>query len=207
MDPGIILSFIGATVLFTLAPGPDNMYLTAKSLSVGARAGIALALGLSLGPAFHTVLVMAGVSAFIKNSPEAFRLLTGLGICYLLFLAWKAWRAKPQAQDFSEEGNDFSFFALTRQGILMNVLNPKVLLFFMALLPQFVKLESSLSPAWQIGILGIVFSIQSFIVFSLLALGASKIRGYLSSEKNFFAVMHKIEAVVLVVIASGLFFL
>lgn len=88
MDLANYLSFLGAAILLTLAPGPDNMYILTKSLSAGPRQGVTLAMGLATGPLWHTLLVMAGVAAFIQSSPAAFMVLKYCGAAYLLYLSY-----------------------------------------------------------------------------------------------------------------------
>ncbi len=207
MDIVNLLSFIGVAILLTLAPGPDIMYLLAKSLSGGAKQGITLAMGLSSGPIFHTLLVMIGVAAFIQGSPMAFKGLMYAGAAYLLYLAWNAFRAKVQPLEITDRPEHFDSFSLYRRGFLMNAMNPKVLLFFLALLPQFVRTEAAFSPSLQIGILGLGFSVQAFIVFSFVAICAGQIREKLIAYKNFPRVMNLVEAVILVLIAVGLLFM
>jgi threonine/homoserine/homoserine lactone efflux protein len=202
-----LLSFIGTAILLTLAPGPDIMYLLARSLHSGPREGIPLAAGLSTGPIFHTTLVAVGVAAFIQNSPTAFTIMKCVGAAYLLYLAWKAFRAVPKPLSISGEVEETARSSLFLRGVLMNISNPKVLLFFLALLPQFIDPNGSLSAGWQIMILGLSFSLQAFIVFSLISLCAGKVRNYLVHKKNFPLIMNRVEGCVLTLIAAGMLFL
>jgi len=134
--PDNILYFLGVSVALTVAPGPDVLFLAAQGVAGGPRAGLAVALGLSSGLLVHTALATLGVSAVFAASPAAFTALKLAGTAYLLWLAWGAFREKPGrrsgAENFSGE------LALYRRGVIMNLLNPKVALFFLALLPQFV---------------------------------------------------------------------
>lgn len=200
------ISFIGVAVLPTLAPGSDIMYLLAKSFSGGVRQGITLAMGLSSGAVFHTVLVAAGVAAFVQNSPAAFRVLMYAGAAYLLYLAWGAFRTEPAAAAAGTTTDEICSFSLYKRGFLMNAMNPKVLLFFLALLPQFVRTEAVFSPPLQVGLLGLGFSVQSFIVFSLVVLCASQIREKLMTYRRFPLIMNRVEGGVLILIAAGLLF-
>ena len=136
-----LLSFLAASVLLTLAPGPDILFVATKSLARGARAGISVAAGLCSGVFFHTSLAAVGVSLILRRSPAAFTALKIAGTLYLLFLAFKAFRNRKAvpAADASEKNPQEApnaaerFPALFRTGLLMNVLNPKVALFFLAL--------------------------------------------------------------------------
>ncbi|MBR2732698.1 MAG: LysE family translocator, partial [Selenomonadaceae bacterium] len=144
MDATTFMYFLTASILLTLAPGPDILYLLTKSLSDGARSGIILACGLVSGIVFHTLLVMLGVAALIKSSATALTLLKIFGAAYLLFLAAGAFKSARAAKKFSltRAGAKIPSAALYKRGVLMNVLNPKVLLFFLAFLPQFVDLNA-----------------------------------------------------------------
>ena len=138
MDLANYLSFLGAAILLTLAPGPDNMYILTKSLSAGPRQGVTLAMGLATGPLWHTLLVMAGVAAFIQSSPASFMVLKYCGAAYLLYLSYGAFRSKGasiKAGDVVDKSESFALYKRGfKRGFLMNASNPKVLLFFLAIL-------------------------------------------------------------------------
>ena len=123
MERPTILYFLFTSVLLTLAPGPDNLYLLAKSLADGAKSGFALTLGLASGVAFHTALVILGVAALVRESPAAFTALKYLGAIYLLYLAAGAFRATGRIK-MGQAGARASYLSLYRQGVFMNVLNP-----------------------------------------------------------------------------------
>ena len=197
--------FLTASILLTLAPGPDILYLLTKSLSDGAKAGITLACGLASGIVFHTTLVMVGVAAFIKSSATALLLLKIFGAAYLLFLAFGAFKAARAGKNFSLSRVDkkFSSTALYKRGVLMNVLNPKVLLFFLAFLPQFVNLSSS-SASLTILFLGVVFAVQALTIFSIVAIFAGRVRNLLLRKKNIGQLLNFVEAAVLAIIALTL---
>ena len=207
MNPLDWLSFTAAAILLTFMPGPDIMYLLAKSLRSGARQGVTLAAGLATGPVFHTTLVVIGVAAFIQSSPSAFRALTFVGAAYLLYLAWGAFRARPEPLTIPGAADAYDRGALYRRGLIMNALNPKVLLFFLALLPQFVDPAASLSPSAQLAVLGATFSVQAFCCFSLVAFCAGKIRDRILGIRHFSLIMSRVEGGILTVIAAGLLFL
>lgn len=199
--------FLTASILLTLAPGPDILYLLTKSLSDGAKAGIILALGLISGIVFHTTLVMLGVATFIKSSATAMLLLKVFGAAYLLFLAFGAFksaRAGKRQLGIRDLGVGIrKSSALYKRGVLMNVLNPKVLLFFLAFLPQFVDLASD-GASLTILFLGVVFAAQALIIFTGMALFAGRVRRFILRKKNFGQTMNLIEAAVLTLIALTL---
>ena len=205
MEPATFFYFLA--ILLTLAPGPDILYLLTKSLSSGAKSGIFLAAGLVSGIVFHTFLVMVGVAAIIQNSALAMLALKIFGAAYLLFLASKAFRAAKSCATISIKKADAesSFGAIYRRGVLMNVLNPKVLLFFLAFLPQFVDLSSE-SASLKIIFLGVTFAAQAFVVFSAIAIGAGKVRKLILRQKNLGQILNYVEAFVLAIIAVTLLF-
>lgn len=211
MDLANYLSFLGAAILLTLAPGPDNMYILTKSLSAGPRQGVTLAMGLATGPLWHTLLVMAGVAAFIQSSPASFMVLKYCGAAYLLYLSYGAFRSKGasiKAGDVVDKSESFALYKRGfKRGFLMNASNPKVLLFFLAILPQFVQPNGFLSPSLQIGLLGLTFSIQAAILFSIAAICAGQLKDTLIRHESFPLIMSRVEGTFLLLIAIGLMFL
>lgn len=211
MDLANYLSFLGAAILLTLAPGPDNMYILTKSLSAGPRQGVTLALGLATGPLWHTLLVMAGVAAFIQSSPASFMVLKYCGAAYLLYLSYGAFRSKGasiKAGDVVDKSESFALYKRGfKRGFLMNASNPKVLLFFLAIFPQFVQPNGFLSPSLQIGLLGLTFSIQAAILFSIAAICAGQLKDTLIRHESFPLIMSRVEGTLLLLIAIGLMFL
>lgn len=211
MDLANYLSFLGAAILLTLAPGPDNMYILTKSLSAGPRQGVTLAMGLATGPLWHTLLVMAGVAAFIQSSPASFMVLKYCGAAYLLYLSYGAFRSKGasiKAGDVVDKSESFALYKRGfKRGFLMNASNPKVLLFFLAILPQFVQPKGFLSPSLQIGLLGLTFSIQAAILFSIAAICAGQLKDTLIRHESFPLIMSRVEGTLLLLIAIGLMFL
>ena len=211
MDLANYLSFLGAAILLTLAPGPDYMYILTKSLSAGPRQGVTLAMGLATGPLWHTLLVMAGVAAFIQSSPASFMVLKYCGAAYLLYLSYGAFRSKGasiKAGDVVDKSESFALYKRGfKRGFLMNASNPKVLLFFLAILPQFVQPNGFLSPSLQIGLLGLTFSIQAAILFSIAAICAGQLKDTLIRHESFPLIMSRVEGTLLLLIAIGLMFL
>ena len=204
MEISTFFYFLLTSILLTLAPGPDILYLIAKGLADGVKSGIILACGLVSGIFFHTMLVMLGVAALIQSSPTALTLLKYLGAAYLLYLAFGAFKSSGEMK-IGNAGSKVSYKALYRRGVLMNVLNPKVLLFFLAFLPQFVNVSGT-SASLQIAFLGLTFAIQGLIIFSLVAICAGRLRKILIQNKNLGRVFAIVEGVVLSLIAIALIF-
>ncbi len=182
MGIGTIFSFFGVAVLLTLAPGPDILFVIAQSLSQGKQAGIATALGLCTGLLVHISAATLGVSAVIYQSALAFAIVKYAGAAYLLYLAWQAFREKDSSLAFGRQ-KPMAYASLYKKGIVMNVLNPKVSLFFLALLPQFVDPSVGRVPQ-QMLLLGAVFLAQALFVFTLVSIGAEKLRHLLLSNER-----------------------
>ncbi len=204
MDIATLSYFLLASVLLTLAPGPDVMYLLAKSLADGARCGVALAGGLASGVVVHTTLVILGVAALIQSSPLALSVLKYGGALYLIYLAWGAFHDNSELR-LASAGPSERLPALYRRGVLMNVLNPKVLLFFLTFLPQFVSADAE-NVGCQIALLGFLFSAQAFLVFSFIALCADRLRRVLLRKKGVGRILNIVQGVVLLLIAALLLF-
>ncbi|MBQ2087267.1 LysE family translocator [Selenomonas sp. AE3005] len=202
MELNTVIYFLTASVLLTLAPGPDNMYLLAKSLASGAKSGVALSGGLASGIVFHTGLVMLGAAALIKASPFAFMALKFVGAGYLLYLAWQAFHEQGDLE-LGQNNDTLAYGALYRRGVLMNILNPKVLLFFLAFLPQFVDTGSE-QLALQIALLGAVFALQAFVIFAFIAICAGRVRAFISKTRNLNRILGVVQGVVLVAIAGAI---
>lgn len=163
----IALSFFGIAVLLALAPGPDNLFVLMQSALWGRIPGMFVVLGLCTGLIAHTVAVAVGLAAVFAASATAFTLLKLAGAAYLVYLAWGAFRAKATASA-SKKLPKQSNAVLYRRGIVMNLTNPKVSLFFLAFLPQFTSPTRG-SVALQTISLGALFILATLIVFGCIA--------------------------------------
>jgi threonine/homoserine/homoserine lactone efflux protein len=173
--PDIAL-FLAASALLTIAPGPDIVYVLARGISQGPRAGIAAALGFATGCTFHTVLAAVGIAAVIRSSELAFDAVRYAGAAYLVWIGIQALRHRAS---FSVEGasDARALSAIYRQSVIGNLLNPKVTLFFLAFLPQFVNTEAG-NVGWQMALLGGVFMVVTIVIFSAVAVFAGWIGAY-----------------------------
>ncbi|NGQ93774.1 LysE family translocator [Brevibacillus sp. SYP-B805] len=173
MDVSHVAYFLAACVLLTLMPGPDILFVIMQSISQGRKAGIATALGLCSGVTVHTLAAALGISAIIAQSAALFHALKVAGACYLLYLAWQAVREGHSALT-AEAVPQLPLPELYKRGILMNVLNPKVSLFFLAFLPQFVTPGAG-SAAMQMIVLGLLFMLQAIVIFTIVAVFAGSL--------------------------------
>ena len=180
MDFMLVLSFLGVAIFLTLMPGPDILFVIAQSISQNKKAGIATALGLCTGLMVHITAATLGISAMVYQSSLAFSIVKYVGAAYLLFLAWQSFKEKESVLlDGSQKSLNYK--SLYKKGILMNILNPKVSLFFLALLPQFVVTTGS-SVSVQMLILGIIFMVQALVIFIIVSTFSDKIRHLLLSK-------------------------
>ncbi|MDX1334417.1 MAG: LysE family translocator [Gammaproteobacteria bacterium] len=169
-----LLLFLPVSVALTLAPGPDIVFLVTQASSRGPKAGLATALGLAAGNLVHTLAAVLGISVIFQTSELAFEGLKVAGALYLLYLAWQALRHRKEGVGLSH-AEEAAGAALFMRGVLMNVLNPKVALFFLAFLPQFVN--PAAGPVWsQMLVLGVIFTLQVVVVFGVIGLAAGVIR-------------------------------
>ena len=172
-----IVAFVVASALLSIAPGPDNIFVLTQSALYGRKSGVLVTIGLCTGLIVHTTAVALGVAAIFQTSVVAFTVLKVVGAMYLTYLAWQAFRASVKNLD-APGSNLRSHGALYRRGIIMNITNPKVSIFFLAFLPQFASPENGpLAP--QIFLLGGVFICVAFVVFGAIALLAGVLGGWL----------------------------
>ena len=141
MEFGLILSFLGASIILSILPGPDNIFVLTESITKGKRNGIGISMGLCLGVLIHTLAAATGLSIIIQESALAFSVIKYFGAIYLFYLAYSALKEKKTIINLNsiEFPNKIKMYTLVRKGFLMNVLNPKVSLFFIAFLPQFIS--------------------------------------------------------------------
>ncbi|NTW82929.1 MAG: LysE family translocator [Chlorobiaceae bacterium] len=168
IETHILVVFFTTSVLLALSPGPDNLYVLAQSARNGRSAGFFVTLGLCTGLTGHTTAVAFGLAAILRASALAFTVLKFIGAAYLLYLAWGAFRAAVSAAEEATEPS-LSKGTLFRRGIIMNLSNPKVSLFFLAFLPQFAD-PSRGSMILQLFLLGGVFILATVLVFSLISI-------------------------------------
>ncbi|MCM4157669.1 LysE family translocator [Gramella sp. AN32] len=178
-----IIPFLTASIVLTLSPGPDIIYVLVRSIAYGSKQGIITALGLVSGILIHTSLVAFGVSVIIQQSGSIFLIIKILGASYLLYLAYQVYKSNPKIVFSSEKVGDRSLVQLYKQGFIMNVLNPKVGIFFLAFFPGFLW-DPEANTILQFYILGFLFMFQALIIFSLVAILAHKISAYIKSNQN-----------------------
>jgi threonine/homoserine/homoserine lactone efflux protein len=170
--------FVPASLALIIAPGPDLLFLLAQGMQRGRNAGVATALGLASGNLVHTLGAALGVSVIFRTSALAFTMLKFAGVLYLLYLSWQALRSGSAPPGDASAVPERSLGALFRRGVLMNVLNPKVALFFLAFLPQFAHPGRG-SVGLQMLLLGGVFTLLVMAVFGTAGWFAGALRPWL----------------------------
>ena len=200
MNYELLISFVLATSVLALSPGPDNIYVLMQSVVNGISHGLATVCGLISGCIIHTTLVAFGVSAIIKANDSLFFLIKLFGALYLIFLAFKVYKSSSEVLLSDAELPEKSLLQLFQQGFIMNVLNPKVSIFFLAFFPGFL-FSDSISEVKQFYVLGILFMLTSFIIFSLIAILAGFISKYLKQNARVGLVLKWLQIVVFIWIA------
>ena len=195
-----LLSFAFATALLAISPGPDNMFVLSQSIVNGRRFGLATVFGLIAGCLVHTTLLAFGVSAIIKESENLFMGIKVFGAVYLVYLSYNVYQSNA-AIAFSED-NTFKKTTkqLFKEGFIMNVLNPKVSIFFLAFFPGFL-FSTTLNTVFQFYVLGGVFLFVSLIIFSAIALLAGSISEKIKRNKKIGDYLKWTQIVVFILIA------
>jgi threonine/homoserine/homoserine lactone efflux protein len=177
--PDIAL-FLAASALLTVAPGPDIVYVLTRGIAQGPKAGVAAALGFATGCTFHTLLAAVGIAALIRSSDLAFNAVRYAGAAYLVWIGIQALRHRAS---FSIDGarDTRTLAVIFRQSVIGNMLNPKVTLFFLAFLPQFVNAAAG-RIGWQMALLGALFMIQTAAIFGAVALFSGWIGAWLRAK-------------------------
>ena len=219
-----MLEFFIAALVIGIAPGPDNLFVLAQSATYGARLGFCIILGLCTGIAIHTCLLVAGVSALIAASPTAFFVIQCLGAAYLLYLAYKSFGVKAgvvhvdschpernavESKDPVKSSDAISGVPSARslymRGIIMNLTNPKVILFVLSLIPPAVRLDRPIHPSLQMAIFGGEFILATMIVFGCIALLAGTVKKFLLTSPKANRNLNWFSGAVFVFLAVALF--
>lgn len=195
-----LLSFVLATSILACSPGPDNIFVLTQSIVNGKRYGLATVFGLISGCLVHTTLLAFGVSAVIKESESLFFVIKLLGAIYLLYLAYRVYKSDASIVLSNENVVKKTTLQLFKQGFIMNVLNPKVSIFFLAFFPGFL-FSDSISTVLQFYILGLLFMLVSLIIFSMIALLAGAISETIKNNNKIGFYLKWTQIVVFIAIA------
>ena len=199
-----IIAFVIASIVLSLVPGPDNIFVMTNSALRGWKIGFYTTIGLCTGLIGHTILVAIGVSVIFQTSALAFNGLKIIGACYLIYLGWLSLKSKELTIDSNDAESINRSYYIT--GIVMNLTNPKVALFFLVFLPQFINPLNG-GVTIQIFILGFLFILSALFVFSSIAFLGSFLEVYLKKSSTINKNINKLAALVYFALAINLFFL
>ena len=198
-----IITFITASIVLSLVPGPDNLFVMSNSALKGWRIGLYTTLGLCTGLIGHTILVAIGVSVIFQTSAIAFNGLKIVGAFYLVYLAWLSIQNKELNLGGASKNSSNRSYYLT--GVVMNLTNPKVAIFFLVFLPQFVNSSSNVTS--QIFLLGLLFIFSALFVFTSIAYLSSFLEGVLKKSKTINKNLNLLAALIYIALAVNLFFI
>lgn len=176
MTASTLLYFLGVSMALTIAPGPDNIFVMTQGITRGRKPAMVTALGMCSGVSVHTTAAAFGISALFYSSVLAFNIVKYAGAAYLLYLAYMTMKERSSVR--LAAGDDRPLSDLFKRGFIMNVLNPKVALFFLAFLPQFVSPAAGSVPL-QMLLLGLIFMLQAVVIFCVIGYFSGGIGGYL----------------------------
>jgi threonine/homoserine/homoserine lactone efflux protein len=195
--------FLLAAILITASPGPDNLMVLGMGISKGRKRGIVFGLGCALGCLSHTVLAVIGVSAMIAASPAAFNGLKIAGGLYLIWLGLNALRSRGGAKVKTVQADEQGLARLFFKGVFANAINPKVVLFFLSFLPQFI-IPANGNVGWQMAALGVTFTAQAAVLFGLLGYFSGSIGQWLNTKPRAGVVLDRIAGAVFVALGLRL---
>lgn len=195
-------AFFGLSLLLGFTPGPDNLFVIVQTAANGRKAGFLVVLGLCTGLIGHTAAVALGLAAVFAASASAFVVLKFVGAAYLVYLAWSAYRA-PVNEQSQAVAEHVPLMQLYIKGVVMNLTNPKIVLFFLAFLPQFVDLRLG-SLAQQVSWFGFIFIVATLISFGSIVFMVSIFGSMFGRSARVQRALNRIAALVFVSLALRL---
>ena len=200
---GQFFGFLVAALLITASPGPDNLMVLGMGISKGRKQGIVFGLGCALGCLSHTLLAVVGVSAMIAASPTAFTVLKMAGGLYLIWLGLNALRSRGGAKVEAVQVDEQALTRLFFKGVFANAINPKVVLFFLSFLPQFI-IPANGHVGWQMAALGVTFTVQAALLFGLLGYFSGSIGQWLNTRPKAGVILDRLAGTVFVALGLRL---
>ncbi|MBP9490303.1 MAG: LysE family translocator [Aliarcobacter sp.] len=199
----ILIAFFSASLLLALIPGPDNIFVLTQSIFQGKKSGLIIMLGLCTGLIFHTLSVAFGVAVIFQTSEIAFTILKIIGAMYLLYLAWQIFNAPIEKIDIKNKNITIDYKKLYYRGIIMNISNPKVSIFFLAFLPQFTNPSLGFAPL-QMLLLGALFIFATILIFGLIALLSGSLSKIFNKSEKSQKILNKLASFVFLGLAVKL---
>jgi threonine/homoserine/homoserine lactone efflux protein len=200
-----LLSYLAAALLLVVAPGPGQMLVLARTLAGGRSVGVATALGLGVGSLVHTLAAAFGLSQLLARSAGLYAVVQYMGAAYLVFLGVKAFRTRAEVPTSTPDGGGPGFPEVVARGAITGILNPKVALFFLAFLPQFVRPERG-HVMLQFAVLGLLFSVLCVLGDTTVALAAGRVSRTLRRHPAWAAWRERAVGAVLVALGLRLAF-
>jgi len=201
----MLFSFLVSCILLAITPGPDNMFLISLTMRSGKNAGFLFLSGLVVGCFIHTLLLSFGFSIFILESKFVFNLLKLFGFSYIMFLAIQLCFSKEQNNFKGDLELKSSYFNFFKKGVLMNLLNPKVFLFFVAFFPNFI-FSQTISIEIQLIYLGLIFICSTILVFGILVIFSNSLYSKFNKSSNSNKIVKYINVIVLLIISILILF-
>ena len=201
----MLLSFIISSILLAISPGPDNIYIATLTSGSGKISGFSFLMGLLIGCFIHTILLAFGLNAMIIQVDFIFNLIKYFGALYLIYLSIEVYKSDDLFKKNNKLSNSDSILINLKKGIMMNLLNPKVFLFFALFFPNFLFSET-ISFKIQIIIMGLIFIIITLFVFGIIILFSNVIFNNFSQKSKFKLYAKFFNILVLIVIAAIILF-
>ncbi|GAA6189252.1 LysE family translocator [Litorivita sp. NS0012-18] len=203
LDPHSFYLFLGTAVVLVLTPGPDTVLILSRTLASGTLAGLMTLLGTQAGNVIHALLAGVGVSAIVLLVPSAYAVLKAAGVVYLLYLAIQAWRASTRLDldmPLSAQGGPRRYFV---QGLVNNLANPKMIAFFIALFPQFIRPEQG-AVATQSLVLGVTLAAMAVMWIGFVVLAVGRMRARIATSPAVLCMANRLAAVTFAALALRL---
>lgn len=198
--------FFISCLIMTLIPGSDTIFILTQSISHNKKVGFSTASGICTGLLFHTGFVALGLAAIVKSSPIIFEIIKYSGAGYLIYLGIQSILTKETFFDWKEDREELPLKKAYFQGLITNILNPKVILFFLAFLPQFIDVKSSSYGFMTFVMLGLTYFSLSIIWCSLLVYFASLVSNLLKRKSGFSKLINKISGVIFILLGLNIYF-
>ncbi|MGJ7907061.1 LysE family translocator [Actinopolyspora sp. H202] len=195
MEIGALLAFLGVVTVISLVPGPDTLFIMANGMTSGARAGVIAAVGISTGMAVHTLAAVFGLSALLQAAPAAMNVIRVFGIFFLLYLAFQAYRSSGvEAESPQVNAPTRSLRRVYTMAVLTNLANPKIILFYLAFMPQFTNQSYAWPVSVQLLALGGLFILVGVALDGMTGLTAGKLSEFLSRRRSVRKWMDRVSA-------------
>ncbi|MER7009381.1 LysE family translocator [Dactylosporangium sp. NPDC000555] len=203
LNLALFLVFLVAILLICVTPGPDMLYLVATSLSQGPLAGVVASVGMAIGMLVHTLAVTLGLGAVLAASPVAYEVVKYGGAAYLIYMGVQAWRTRSEPARTPAVQDRVATRRVLWRATVTNILNPKIILFYLAFLPQFVDAGRG-HPTLQLLILGLTFVVVGLLVDSLIGITAGRLGRWLQRRRGAGTILNRIAGTVFIALAVRL---